>query len=57
MLTQVTLGPTGTIVGIRYEPLKFVMRAMGIPRVDWENTFDAFQLMERHMLRTLARKG
>lgn len=57
MLTQLTTSFSGAVLGLRYEALPVVLDMMQVPASDRPDTFDALQLMERHMVNLLRNRG
>lgn len=57
MLTQLSTSMSGAVLGLRYESLPIVLDLLQIPAQDRPEIFDALQIMERHMVRLLQRKG
>ena len=56
MLTQLNVAPSGSVIGMRYESLPFVMRMCEVKRADMPDVMDCLQLMERHMAKLLNKK-
>lgn len=57
MLTQLSTNFSGAVLGLRYESLPFVLDTLKVPTTDRAETFDALQIMERHMVRLLAQRS
>ena len=51
-MTQWNVSMSG-VVGLRYEALPLVMRALGVPRAAWPEVFAGIQVIEAECLKLL----
>lgn len=53
MLTSWNVGPSGRVIGLRYEALPIMLRINGVPRARHRETLDAIKVLEDAALRLL----
>lgn len=56
MTTQLLVGGTGGVLGLRYEALPVVMGGLGLSTIDQAEVFKVLQVMEQHMVHVLNKR-
>lgn len=46
LTTQISVGPMGGVLGLRYEAIPIVLRLLRVQRGDWPELFDQLRVME-----------
>lgn len=53
LTSQLIVSPGGGVIGVRYESIPVILQACKLSEAEIENVWDVFQIMERHMVRTI----